>query len=123
MSVMRILACLILASVSGFSFAAGGTGACRADAQKFCPQTKGGEQVMDCLLDHQQDISDACYDRLKARLEAKRGFQACKQDAEKFCQGVQQGGGRIIRCLMDHQQDISDDCYNMMAKKRSGASH
>lgn len=92
-------------------------GACRADVDKYCSQSAGnGKQAMDCLLEHQQDISDACYETLKQRVDRQQGMKACKQDAEKYCQGTQPGGGRIVRCLMDHQKEVSDDCYDTLAK-------
>ena len=81
---------------------------------------------MDCLLDHQQDISDACYEGLKQRMNGDQGGQqsdgkpgpgACKQDAAMFCKDVQPGGGRIVECLMDHQKDLSDSCYDQLAKR------
>jgi len=80
---------------------------------------------MDCLLDHQQDISDSCYDNLKQRLAGKengnpaRGAarKACKQDVEALCKGIQPGGGRIVNCLKDHQKDLSDTCYEQLSKK------
>lgn len=87
--------------------------ACRNDARQLCPQAKGGKAVTDCLLDHQKEISGSCYDTLKQRLD----FQACKQDSEQLCNGVQPGEGRIINCLMDHQKELSDACYDTLAKR------
>ncbi len=100
----------------------GGGGACRADAQKFCAQATGGSsKIMDCLIDHQKEISDGCYDFLKARLNQQRGgMDACKADASQFCKGVEPGGGRIVNCLIDHQKDISDGCYDLLKKRQSG---
>jgi len=47
----------------------GGRQACRADAQKLCQGVKPGSgAITDCLIDHQDDISDACYAFLKAKL-------------------------------------------------------
>ena len=43
--------------------------ACAADARKFCADTKpGGGAIMECLLDHQQEMSEGCYQFLKAKL-------------------------------------------------------
>ena len=38
--------------------------ACRPDVQQYCAGAVGGgrEEVKECLLDHQNDFSDACYD-------------------------------------------------------------
>jgi hypothetical protein len=115
---------------------------CRADVQKYCAQAGGGKQTFDCLLDHQQDVSDACYDALKQRMQAGQGSQdeqqnpggqggqgvqggqnapqgarECKQDFERLCKNVQPGGGRIVNCLLDHQNDLSDACYDALAQK------
>jgi hypothetical protein len=101
-----------------------GSGACRADVQRFCAATAGagGEKVMDCLIDHQKEISDACYSALKARLEQNRGADACKADAVQFCKGVQPGGGRVVECLIDHQKEISDGCYESLRARKSGSA-
>ncbi len=98
-----------------------GERACNTDAEKFCSQG-GGQVVVDCLLDHQNDISDACYDALKVRLGNERGMRACRQDSQKFCPGVQPGGGRLVDCLIDHEQEISEDCYQFLRSKRGSAN-
>jgi Cysteine rich repeat len=99
----------------------GGVSACMADTSKFCGGSRGsGGKTMDCLLDHQNDISDACYDALKARMESQHSAQGCKQEMQKFCAGIQSGGGRIMDCLLDHQQDISDGCYDTLKSQHAG---
>ena len=95
-------------------------GACNTDTEKFCSQ--GGGLVVDCLLDHQNDISDACYDALKVRLANEQGMQACRQDSRRFCPGVEPGGGRVVDCLIDHEQEISEDCYQFLKSKRGSAN-
>ena len=98
-----------------------GERACNTDAEKFCSQG-GGQVVVDCLLDHQNDISDACYDALKVRLGNEQGMQACRQDSRRFCPGVEPGGGRVVDCLIDHEQEISEDCYQFLKSKRGSAN-
>jgi len=97
-----------------------GERACNTDAEKFCSQ--GGGPVVDCLLDHQNDISDACYDALKVHLGNEQGMQACRQDSRRFCPGVEPGGGRVVDCLIDHEQEISEDCYQFLKSKRGSAN-
>jgi hypothetical protein len=122
MQILRFAACLLLASLPMFSSAQEAASACRADAGKFCSQEKGGRgKIMDCLIDHQKDLSDACYDAMKTLLARRQDAQACKQDAEQFCKGQQPGGGRIVNCLIDHQKEISDACYDALKTKRGGS--
>jgi len=101
-------------------------GPCRSDVEQFCRQSQGDPKAAtDCLLDHQQEISDACYDKLKQQLngsgkdgEARSGNGgACKQDVQRLCKDIQPGGGRIINCLRDHQSELSDACYDQLAKQ------
>jgi hypothetical protein len=124
----RFLIVLALSSPSAAVLAQqpAGRAACATDAQRFCG---GASQAKDCLLDHQQDISQACYDFLKESAgkgqsagakAATAGAGACLADVPKFCKGVKPGGGRIKDCLIDHQQDISQGCYDFLSKQKSG---
>ena len=118
MDVRQWMTCLLLVASFG-AMAQERNAACASDTARFCPQSQSRPaKAMDCLLDHQQEITDACYDALKQRMARQQGFQACKQDSESFCKGIEPGGGRIVRCLMDHQQEISDACYDTLAKQR-----
>lgn len=102
--------------------------ACQGDAQRFC-SGRTGKQAFDCLLDRQQEVSDACYNAMKAKMQGGQktaggqepqgpaGLQACREDAQRFCKNVQPGEGRIMNCLLDFQQKVSDTCYNTLAKK------
>jgi hypothetical protein len=92
-------------------------GPCRSDARQFCPGSQGARQIGECLLDHQQEISDRCYDALKQRLQNQQAVQACKRDSEELCAGVQRGESRIVNCLLDHQKELSDACYDALAKR------
>ena len=114
----KMIAALTLLAFAGIALAQQGDGACKEDARKYCAQTSGGKQIMECLLDHQKDISDACYDTLKKRMGAQQSVQACKKDAEQLCKGIQPGGGRIISCLEDHQKELSADCSATLAKAK-----
>jgi len=97
----------------------GGTAACRADAQKYC--SSAGNK-MECLIDHQNDISDDCYNLLKTTLKRQRAAQSCKADAQKFCANAEKGNGGIKSCLIDHQKEISDDCYNTLKSMQEHSS-
>jgi len=111
----------LLAAVLPLAAAAeeGGTAACRADAQKYC--ASAGNK-MECLIDHQNDITDACYSFLKTALQRQKGAQACKADAQKFCANAEKGNGGVKSCLIDHQKEISDDCYNTLKSMQEKSS-
>lgn len=117
MSIRQVMCCVLFV-IPMISGAQQINSACRADVQNYCSQSKGSmQQATDCLLDHQQEISDTCYDALKQRLNIQQGIKACKQDVDEYCHGIQAGGGRIVRCLMDHQKDVSDACYDTLARQ------
>lgn len=119
-----------VAPAGGNPTASGGDPACQPDTRKYCAQSQG-KQAFECLLDHQQDISDACYEALKRRIQAgpadqggkPSGNQVCRQDAQQFCQGIQPGDGRIVDCLLDHQNDLSDACYGALGKRKHQGRH
>lgn len=131
-------ALLVLTALAATAFGQSDPGreACRPDARRYCAAVMGSgpEQVRECLIDHQKDISDACYGFLKSALlnvpptrsnantgpSAGGGAEACKPDVPKFCKGVQPGNGRIKECLIDHQKEISDACYGFLSDLKSG---
>ncbi len=48
------------------------TSACQDDVKSFCKAVQpGGGRIIDCLIDHQKEISDACYAVLKKRQDGQ----------------------------------------------------
>jgi hypothetical protein len=46
--------------------------ACGADTKSFCKGVKPGQgRILDCLVDHQNDITEACYQILKKHQDAQ----------------------------------------------------
>lgn len=108
----------ILGALPTGAAAQSGASACKADVRQFCAKIKpGGGRLVDCLLDHQKELSDACYDALEEQTAATRGNQACRRDARQFCKGMQSGGGQLGDCLIEHQKEISNDCYDFLQKR------
>ena len=50
------------------------------------------------------------------------GANACRADAERFCQGIAPGGGRIIACLKSHETELSPGCQQEFAVRREQAA-
>jgi len=97
-----------------------GTGPCRQDVQKFCPDAKpGGGALRDCLKQHASELSPACQEHLKQVKSKVEAWQkACQDDAQKFCASVKAGGGNILRCLHQHHDELSKGCQDQMAQAR-----
>lgn len=109
--------------------------ACQPDLARYCASRGGAKEGMECLLDHQQDVTDSCYAAMKQRMQspqeapqetaapatapARGGMQACQADLKKLCQGVQPGGGRLVKCLLDQQPSLSDACYSTLAEMKN----
>ncbi|HXX81072.1 MAG TPA: cysteine rich repeat-containing protein [Thermodesulfovibrionales bacterium] len=109
---VAVVLCAFLFSVNAFAQGNGGGGPCAQDVQKFCPGVEpGGGRIMKCLHEHAGEVSDACKARLQqGKDQVKDKLQSCKDDAQKFCKGIQPGGGRIMECLKSHQSELSPAC-------------
>src|SRR5277367_1891873 len=90
---------------------------CAADVQKLCPGVKPGHgAILACLEPKQDQVSQACKDVVKAKLDAL--YSACQADVQKFCTGVEQGQGRVIKCLKKNAPSLSDSCKAQWAKTK-----
>lgn len=120
---MKIVLIALIAMTFAFqniAFAGGGrNAACKADLEKFCKDIeKGKGRVGKCLADHKSELSQECSEHMKARKEhTKEVATACKNDKEKFCQGVAVGKGGIRGCLKTHEAELSDACKQAIATK------
>ncbi len=43
--------------------------------------------------------------------------EACHQDRETLCRGVEKGGGRIARCMAEHRAQLSPACKLALADR------
>jgi hypothetical protein len=94
---------------------------CAADVKKLCPNVKQGHgAILQCLEGKQDQVSDACKDVVKAKVEEFYG--ACKDDAAKFCAGVEKGQGKIMKCLYKNVSKLSDTCKTEFAKAKAAAA-
>ena len=93
---------------------------CQADVEKFCADVEpGGGRIAACLRQHRSELSEECITQgqeMRKRLLAAR--EACDDDVDKFCQGVEPGEGRVVACLKGHMRDLSKDCRSVMRRQR-----
>ena len=115
----RVGAATLLAAPLAFAQAEPGK-PCQADVKKLCPGVKPGHgRILGCLEGKEDQVSQACKDDFKAKLQAI--YDACKGDAEKFCAGVEKGQGRILQCLNKNGPNLSDSCKAIWTKAKSAA--
>jgi len=109
---------LLCAGVVGRAYAAGEEMPCAEEIAKYCKEMKpGGGRILNCLDEHQKELSDSCRRKLEeSRKKLIEAQQACTGDMEKFCKDVQPGGGRILRCLREHTQELSPACRKVTEK-------
>ena len=86
--------------------------ACQPDAEKFCKGIKPGDgRIAACLKSHESELAPACQKLIgRVGTAAREVHEACKNDVEKLCQGIQPGGGRILACLKSHEAELSGPC-------------
>jgi hypothetical protein len=91
---------------------------CAEEIAKYCKGVKpGGGRILNCLEEHQKELSVSCTKKLQESKERLvEAQQACTGDMEKFCKDVQAGGGRILNCLRGHTQELSSGCRQEIEK-------
>lgn len=97
---------------------------CKADIKKFCAEHRGDRaQVMSCLLDHKDQVSDQCKARIGKKLnkpknkrKARKLKRACQADIQTHCQSVGKGRGEVLKCLKDHRKDLKPQCKKRIRK-------
>lgn len=117
-----IVLSLVLLSVSagGRTYAAEEELPCAEEIAKYCKEVKpGGGRILNCLDEHQKDLSASCKKKLEeSKKRLMEAQQACTGDMEKLCKDVQPGGGRILKCLREHTQELSSACRQEIEKAK-----
>jgi hypothetical protein len=113
------LFCVLVAIFCLPAFAQGRV--CAADVAKFCQGAEGGHgKLMQCLREHQSELSSPCQARVQAMETRMREMTgACQSDVWQFCTGVNPGAGRLAQCLKQHESELSSTCKAELAQARS----
>jgi outer membrane lipoprotein SlyB len=109
-------ALMVVALVGSISAYGQDSRPCQGDIQKYCSRSSGDRPTFECLLDHQNDVTDACYDDLKRQMSEQRssrrepicpdcGKVVSVDVHEKKGEGGALGivGGGIAGALLGHQ--------------------
>jgi len=113
---------LCMGLIFGVTVTSAEKGPCSDDIAKFCKDVKpGGWAIMDCLEEHESELSDACKDseakmggrRVEIREEMRERVklrQACREDVVRLCNDIQPGPGVVMKCLNEHESELSAPC-------------
>lgn len=119
---VALLPVLLLLSLpfSGKELRAEETGPCENDVKKFCGDvTPGGERLVNCLKEHEQELSPACQEQQAIfQRKSRKIFQECLDDAERFCKDVRAVDRRIIRCLLQNKAALSSECREKLTAEK-----
>jgi len=110
---------LLYSMVGGKGYAAEEEMPCAEEIAKYCKEVKpGGGRILDCLNEHQKELSVSCRNKLEeSKKKLMEAQQACTEDMGKFCKDVQPGRGRILKCLREHTQELSSACRKVTEEK------
>lgn len=117
----------------GIDASAANQNPCSEDVARFCanipPGPAGMIALMDCLEEHEKELSDACRD-LEARMggprmersEAVRGKrqfrQSCIGDMAGLCNDASPTQGGMMKCLNEHENELSAPCSQSIKAMR-----
>ncbi len=94
-------------------------GPCKTDIEKFCKDKPKGRELAKCLTDHKADLSPTCKEKYRDMVgRLRHTFEACQDDAEKFCADVKPGGGALVKCLVSHKAELSQGCKDATDKNK-----
>lgn len=85
-------------------------GACHDDARALCADLQRGDRgaMHQCLMEHQDQLSDACVARIE---QGRQRAQACQVDVQSLCPNLAEGDRRgVHQCLMENESALSDGC-------------
>jgi Golgi apparatus protein 1 len=120
--ILTLLLMFPLTQIKAFADDAQPRGVCKDDVAKLCKGMKPGEELNQCMKEHDAEVSQPCKEqvaifRAKMMARAKQVQETCKGDVEKFCKDKKPGTGEIGKCIREHKKDVSKGCVAAMEKK------
>ncbi len=92
---------------------------CGDEIGKFCKDVKpGGGDILDCLKQHESELSPACKDHVAQAVKRRDEIQACRGDIDKLCKDNKPGSGRIAKCLKEHLNELSPGCREIVSRTK-----
>jgi hypothetical protein len=82
---------------------------CAAEIDKFCKEADKANKTVDCLAQHENDLSEECTTKF---MRGYRVSQVCKADFERLCKDAPALG----QCVKEHDKDLSKECRAALVK-------
>jgi hypothetical protein len=98
---------------------------CSKEINTFCANVPiGGNRIISCLQDHENQLSDGCNAALargsstisQALGNANFFGAKCGPDIKFLCSDVVPGEGRTLACLIEHNTNITMRCYKALTE-------
>lgn len=107
---------------------------CQPDQIKYCPETPfldsyHLEAAYDCLARHIKELHPGCKSQVQgAQLRAEQKAlakvaQECKEEASRFCQGVESKGFLLLDCLLSKKIAPVTACKEALAAAKPYRQH
>lgn len=91
-------------------------GPCAEDIRRFCAGVAGGRgRHRACLLEHEAELSQACREHLRSRMERRQGGRgrwriACADELRRLCADVRPMRRELHACLLRHEAQLGAEC-------------
>jgi hypothetical protein len=82
---------------------------CAPDIEKFCKEADKNNKTVECLGEHEKDLSEDCTHKFLYKYKAR---EICKADFERLCKDVQPLGP----CVKAHDAELSKECRAALVK-------
>jgi len=96
-------------------------GPCSGDLERLCSDVPSGKALMlECLSQHESELSDACRNHLKAMAERRRaphgGIRgSCRADIARLC--ANDRGVAVRECLRQNLDQLAPNCRAAVERK------
>lgn len=103
---------------------------CKADRERLCADATGPRNVAECLAEHQEELSEACRQRIAAQKKPKLNQRnspawrrskamsaACSGEIALHCADSAKGRP-LVQCLRAHDAELSDGCRDALPQPR-----
>ena len=84
---------------------------CEPDRKKHCADVSfGGGRVMQCLYQHESELSAGCKQQLATAAEKSGTKPECRADAAKLCNSATGNPAKMTTCMQEHTAELSAGC-------------